>query len=323
MRRRIFVTRQIPNSGLAMLRKRKSVIVDVYKKDRVIKRGELLREVRGADVLLSILTDKIDAEIMDAAGPQLKLIVNYAVGFDNIDLKAAKARGITVCNSPTDEVSETVAEHVIALIFALAHRVPETDRFTRKGKYQGWGPEMLLGTDVYKKTIGIIGAGAIGGALARRMHHGFGAKILYHDVKHSARLEAECKASFRTLPQLLKQSDFVSLHVPLLPATRHLISTRELNAMKPTAFLINTARGPVVDEVALITALQNGVIRGAGLDVFEFEPRITRRLRKLPNAVLTPHTASATIEAREAMSAQAAKNILAFLAGKIPPNALH
>ncbi len=316
------MTRPIPDAGLAMLRKRKGLVVDVFPKDRIIRRGELLYLVRGADILLSILTDHIDAAVMDAAGPQLKLIVNYAVGFDNIDLKAAKARGITVTNAPAPEVSETVAEHVVALMFALSHRVAETDRFTRKGKYHGWGPQMLLGTDVYKKTLGIIGAGAIGGALARRMRDGFDVSILYHDVKRSPRLEAECNAKFRALPQLLQQSDFVSLHVPLLPATRHLIGARELKMMKASAFLINTSRGPVVDEEALIVALQNGVIRGAGLDVYEHEPHIPRRLRKLPNAVLTPHTASATQEARDAMSRQAATNIIAFLSGKTPPNAL-
>lgn len=317
------MTREIPQSGLALLRKRKGVVIDVYRKDRVIKRRELLRGVRDADAILSILTDKIDAEVMDAAGPQLKIIANFAVGFDNIDLKAAKARGITVCNAPTEEVSETVAEHVVALMFALAHRVVETDRFTRKNKYHGWGPQMMLGTDVYRKTVGIVGAGAIGSALARRLRDGFEAKIIYTDIKCSPRLEAESGAAFRTLPQLLKQADFVSLHVPLVPTTRHLISTKQLKAMKPGAFLINTARGPVIDEEALIFALQNNIIRGAGLDVYEFEPHITRRLRKLPNAVLTPHTASATIEAREAMSRQAAKNILAFFSGKVPPNSIH
>lgn len=317
------MTREIPQSGLAMLRKRKGVVVDIYGKDRVIKQRELLRGVRGADAILSILTDKIDADVMDAAGPQLKIIANFAVGFDNIDLKAAKARGITVSNAPTEEVSETVAEHVVALMFALAHRVVETDRFTRKNKYHGWGPQMMLGTDVYKKTVGIVGAGAIGSALARRLRDGFEAKIIYTDIKRSPRLEAESGAAFRTLPQLLKQADFVSLHVPLVPTTRHLISTKQLKAMKPGAFLINTARGPVIDESALIFALQNNLIRGAGLDVYEFEPHISRRLRKLPNVVLTPHTASATIEAREAMSRQAAKNILAYFSGKVPPNALN
>ncbi len=317
---RIFVTRQIPEAGLAMLRKRKGLDIIVAPQDHAITRRKLLRGVRGADVLLSILTDHIDAQVMDAAGPQLKLIANFAVGFDNIDLKAAKTRGITVTNTPGPEISEAVAEHVIALMFALAHRVVETDRFARKGKYHGWGPQTFLGADMYGATIGIVGGGAIGSAVARRMRDGFDVKILYHDIKRNPDLEAATGAKFRTLPQLLKQSDFVSLHVPLLPSTRHMMSAKQFAIMKPTAFLINTSRGPIVDEGALIHALQSGDIAGAGVDVYEHEPHIPRALRRLPNVVLTPHTASATHGARNAMSRAAATNILAFLAGKQPPN---
>mgnify|MGYP001570130695 CR=1 FL=1 len=317
---KVFITRHIPDVGLAMLRKKKSLHVVVSPQDHAISRRKLLRGVRGADILLSILTDHIDAQVMDAAGPQLKMIANYAVGFDNIDLKAAKARGITVTNTPGPEISEAVAEHVIALIFALAHRVAETDAFARKGKYRGWGPEMLLGTDVYGSTVGIIGGGAIGTAVARRMRDGFDVKILYHDIKRNPELEVTTGAKFCTLPQLLKKSDVVSLHVPLLPSTRHMIGRKELAAMKPSAFLINTSRGPIIDEVALIDALQRNVIVGAGIDVYEHEPSIPRALRKLRNAVLTPHTASATHGARNAMSRVAAANILAFIAGKQPPN---
>lgn len=327
--KKIFVTRQIPEAGLAMLRKRKSLDVIVAPQDAAITRRQLLRGVRGADVLLSILTDHIDGQVMDAAGPQLRMIANYAVGFDNIDLKAAKARGITVTNTPGPEISEAVAEHVIALMFALAHRIVETDSFTRHGKYHGWGPEMLLGSDIYESTIGIIGSGAIGSAVARRMRDGFNVKILYHDIQRNPVLEEETGAMLRTLPQLLKQSDFVSLHVPLTPTTRHLISAKELKAMKPTAFLINTARGPVVDAPALIHALQHGEIAGAGLDVYECEPFIAcsprqiKALRRLSQVVLTPHTASATHGARNAMSRAAATNIIAFLDGKQPPNVIH
>lgn len=318
--KKIFVTRKIPDVGLTMLRKRKNLDVVIAPQDHAITRRKLLRGVRGADVVLSILTDHIDAQVMDAAGPQLKMIANYAVGFDNIDLKAAKARGITVTNTPGPEISEAVAEHVIALIFALAHRIVETDAFARRGKYHGWGPEMLLGTDMYGSTVGIIGGGAIGTAVARRMRDGFDVKILYHDIKRNPDLEEATGAAFRTLPQLLKQSDFVSLHVPFIPATQHLISTKELKTMKATAFLINTARGPVVDEKALVYALQTGMIGGAGIDVYEHEPAIPRALRRLKNVVLTPHTASATHGARNAMSRAAAANILAYLDGKQPPN---
>lgn len=320
--KKLFITRHIPESGIRLLKRNRGLVIDIYAKDKAIPRRELLRRVRGADVLLSILTDTIDAAVMDAAGPQLKLIANYAVGFDNIDLKAAKTRGITVTNAPGPEITEAVAEHVIALMFALAHRLVETDKFTRRGKYHGWGPEMLLGTDIYQKTIGIVGGGAIGSLVAHSLHHGFNTKILYTDLQKNNQLEETTSATFCTLSQLLKQSDFVSLHVPLLPSTRHMIGTKQLAAMKKTAFLINTARGPVIDETALMHALQRGVIAGAGLDVYEHEPHIPRALRKLHNVILTPHTASATLTAREAMSRQAATNILAFLAGRTPPNAV-
>ncbi len=319
---KVFVTRHIPEVGLAMLRKRKDLHIVVAPQDKAISRRKLLRSVRGADILLSILTDKIDAAVMDAAGSKLKMIANYAVGFDNIALKEAKRRGIVITNTPGPEISETVAEHVIALMFALAHRIVETDAFSRRGNYHGWGPEMLLGCDVYGTTLGIVGGGAIGSAVAKRMHDGFGVTILYTDIRRNKKLEAETGAKFRTLPQLLKQSDFVSLHVPLLPSTHHMIGMRELKLMKPTAFLINTARGPVIDEAALITALTHHVIAGAGIDVYEHEAHIPRGLRKLKNIILTPHTASATHGARNAISIAVAKNILAFIDGKTPPNAI-
>ncbi len=319
---KVFITRHIPEAGLKLLRKNRSLKIDQYEKNRIIPRRILLRRVQGVDIILSILTDHIDATVMNAAGPQLKMIANYAVGFDNIDLAEAKKRGIIVTNTPGPEISEAVAEHVIALMFALAHRVVEVDTFARKNKYKGWGPEMLLGVDIYGSTLGIVGGGAIGSALAKRLRDGFNLKILYHDVKKNIKLEAETGAIFCPLAKLLKQADFVSLHVPLLPSTHHLIGAKELKLMKPSAFLINTARGPVVDEAALIHALQNNLIAGAAVDVYEHEPHIPRALRKLPNVVITPHTASATHGARNAMSIAAATNILAFAAGKTPPNAL-
>lgn len=324
---KIFVTRDIPDHGLKLLKARKGVQVSVYKENKAIPRGELLKRVKGVDILLPLLTDKIDAGVMDAAGPKLKMIANYAVGFDNIDLKAAAARNIVVTNAAAPEVSESVAEHAIAMIFALAHRIVETDTWTRQGKYKGWGPKLFLGSDLKGKTLGLIGAGAIGSAIARRLRDGFDVNIVYTDIKRNEKLEAE-GAKFLKQDQLLRQADFVSLHVPLLPSTHHLISTKELKLMKKTAFLINTSRGPIVDEIALVKALLRGDIAGAGLDVYECEPLIdcnpkdTYELRKLPNVVLTPHTASATVEARQAMSVAAATNILAFLDGKQPPNAV-
>jgi len=325
---KIFVTRDIPDEGLKILRARPDIEVKVYEENKAIPVGVLKSNVKGVDIILSLLTDKIDDSVMRSAGKQLKMIANYAVGFDNIDLEAAKKRGIMVTNARAPEVSETVAEHAIALIFALAHRIVETDDFTRAGKYKGWGPKMFLGVDVIGKTLGIIGGGAIGEALARRMHDGFGIKIVYNDIKPNEKFEKEFGAAFMEKDELLKHADFVSLHVPLLPSTRHLIGERELTLMKKTAYIINTSRGPIIDEVALVKALAHGDIAGAGLDVYECEPMIAcnpkdmEQLRSLPNVVLTPHTASASIEARQAMSRAAAENILAFLDGKVPPNAV-
>ena len=325
---KIFVTRDIPDEGLKMLRARPDIEIKVYAENKKIPVGILKSSVKGVDIILSLLTDKIDDEIMRSAGKQLKMIANYAVGFDNIDLEAAKKRGIVVANARAPEVSETVAEHAVALIFALAHRIVETDDFTRAGKYKGWGPKMFLGVDVTGKTLGIIGGGAIGEALARRMHDGFGVKIVYNDLKPNEKFEQEFGAEFKEKDELLKHADFISIHVPLLPSTRHLIGERELKLMKKTAYLINTSRGPIIDEKALVVALTHGDIAGAGLDVYECEPMIAcdpkdmAQLRALPNVILTPHTASATIEARQAMGRACAENILAFLDGKTPPNAV-
>lgn len=323
---KVFITREIPDEGLKMLKQKQGLKIEMYEKDKKIPRRELLKRVKGADIILSILTEKMDAEVMDAAGPQLKMIANYAVGFNNIDLDAAKERDIIVANAPTNEINESVAEHAIALLFALTKRIVETDAFTRAGKYKNWGPMLLLGSDISGKKLGIIGTGSIGTALARRMHDGFGMTILYHDIEKRPELEKKYGAKYRSKMQLLKEADFVSLHVPLLDSTHHLIGKEELKAMKKTSFLINTSRGPVVNELALVKALEKGEIAGAGLDVYECEPMIdcnpkdNHSLRKLKNVVLTPHTASATMETRQAMSVQAAKNILAFIENKKIPN---
>ncbi len=323
---KIFVTRDIPDEGLKMLKADRRISLEVYKKDQKIPTVELLRRVRGKDIILSILTERMDTKVFNAAGRQLKMVANYAVGFDNVDLKEAARRKIVVTNAACPEISETVAEHTIALIFSLLHRIPESDRFTRAGKYKAWGPKMLLGTDLIGKTIGLIGSGAIGSAVARRLHDGFGVKIVYTDLKRNPALEKLTGAKYLSKKSLLKTADIVSLHVPLLPSTHHLISTKELKLMKPNAFLINTARGPIVDEKALLKALAKKQIAGAGLDVYECEPLIDcdptdmLDLRKMNNVVLTPHTASATVETRQAMSWTAAENILAFVNGKTPPN---
>lgn len=328
MKYSVFVTRDIPDEGLKILAQNDQLDVRVYEHNKKISREELLAEMPNTDILLSILTEKIDAEVMDAAKGRLKMIANYAVGFDNIDIPAAKERGIIITNAPNEKISESVAEHTIALILALAHRIVETDTFTRAGKYESWGPKLLLGTDIAGKTVGIIGTGAIGSMVVKKLKLGFGMNVVYNDIKPNETLEKEVGATFMEKDELLKVADVISLHVPLLPATHHLISEHELSLMKPTAFVINTSRGPVIDEKALLIALQNKKIGGAGLDVYECEPLIdcdptdTLELRAFPNVVLTPHTASATEGTRQAMSKVAAQNIIAFVSGEKPPNQL-
>jgi glyoxylate reductase len=315
---KVFVTRKIPDEGLDLLRKK--VNLDVWKEDRVIPRKELLKRVKGVDGLLPLLTDEIDGEVMDAAAPQLKIIANYAVGYDNIDVEAAAERGILVANTP-GVLTEAVAEHTFSLLLAIARRVSESDRFTRAGQYKGWEPMLLLGTELQGKTLGVVGLGRIGSRVAEMAVRGMGMRAIYYDIKRSRGFERRLKAKFcKNLADLLKEADFVSLHVPLIPATRHLLGTKELKTMKKSAYLVNTARGPVVDEKALVKALRGGWIKGAALDVFEEEPKLAPGLAKLENVVLTPHTASATIEARGAMARLAAQAILSALAGKKPKN---
>jgi len=306
------VTRKIPKKGIQLLRRH--FLVKVYQKDQVIPRKELLKEVKQCDALLSLLTEKIDAEVLNA-NSKLKVVSNYAVGYDNIDVKAATAKGIIVCNTP-GVLENAVAEHTFALMLALSKRIVEADRFTRAGKYKRWEPMLLLGTELEGKTIGIIGLGRIGAGVAERARKGMGVNVLYHDIKRNKQFEKEYQAKYVSLSELLKKSDFVSLHVPLLPSTKHLIGKEELRLMKKTAYLINTSRGPVVDEKALVEALEKKHIAGAGLDVYENEPKLTPGLTKLKNAVLTPHTASATVEARTAMSELAAQNIIDVLQGR-------
>lgn len=318
---RVFVTRPIPETGIKMLRdKGYEVVINEAAKDRAAALDELKNGAKGADAILSVLTDKITSEVMDTGLPTLKIIANYATGFDNIDVEAAKQRNILVTNTP-GVLTETVAEHAFALMMAIAHRIPEADRFARAGKFSAWGPELFLGTDICHKTLGIVGLGRIGSRCTLHATKGFGMKVLYYDLKPSPDLEKEFGAVYvADIDELLPRCDFVSIHVPLLESTRHLINEERLKKMKPSAYLINTSRGPVVDEKALAAALKNGVIRGAALDVFEFEPEITPELKELDNVVLTPHIASATIETRSKMAELAATNIIEALEGRTPPN---
>lgn len=313
---KVFVTRNIPGKGLQLLQKQ--CLVKVYPKDKIISEKELLRGVRWCDALLCLLTDKITKKVIDA-NPQLKIIANYAIGYDNVDIPYATQKGIPVTNTPNDFITDAVAEHTFALMLAVTKRIVESDRFIRKGKYKGWAPMLLLGTELKGKTLGIIGLGRIGSGVAERASHGMGAKVLYYDVKRNLPFEKKYHATKTSLQDLLKKADIVTVHVPLLKSTYHLIGRKELAMMKKTAYLINTSRGPVIDENALVQALQQQKIAGAALDVYEKEPKLAKGLDKLKNVVLTPHTASATIEARSAMSEMAARNILAVLQGKRPP----
>jgi glyoxylate reductase len=286
---------------------------------RVLTQEELLKGIKGVDAILSLLTDKIDGDVMDAAGPQLKIISNYAVGFDNIDTEAATKRGIIVCNTPSDEVNESVAEHTWALLLALARRIVEADEATRHGGYKGWEPDIFLGTNVIGKTLGIVGLGRIGSMVARRAS-GYKMNILYTKREPDPVAEKELGVKFVTLDELLSQSDFVSLHVPLNDETRHMINKETFSKMKKGAFLINTARGPVVNERDLVEALRSGQLGGAALDVFDNEPNIAPEIIETPNVITTPHIASATWEARNKMGEQAVAAILATLSGTKPEN---
>ena len=313
---KVFVTRQILDSGIKLL-KDKGFEVEVSGVDGVMPREELLQKVKGVDAILSLLTDKVNDELFDAAGPQLKIVANYAVGYDNIDVPAATKRNIIITNTP-GVLTESVAEHAIALMFAIARKVVESDQFMRDGKFHGWAPMMYLGNDLAGKTLGLVGLGRIGAAVAKRMHDGFEMKVVYYDLKRNEELEKKYGIEHKELDSLLKEADFISIHVPSTPETKHLINAERLKMMKPSAYLVNTARGPVVDEAALVEALKNRVIRGAGLDVYENEPAMAPGLAELSNTVLTPHTASATEETRGAMSELAAKNIIAVLSGEAP-----
>jgi len=319
---KIYITRMVPEMGIKIL-KDKGYEVVVNPNDRVLTKEELIKNLKDQnyDALFCLLTDKIDGEVMDSFGPQFKVIANMAVGFDNINIAEAKKRGITITNTP-GVLTNTVAEHAFALMLAIAHRVVEADKFTRAGKYTNWAPMLLLGNDLSGKVLGIIGLGRIGSRVAHHAVKGFDMKVLYFDVNRNDGFEKEFGAVYTPLDDLLKQSDFVSIHVPLIDATKHLINAEKLKLMKPTAYLINTSRGPIIDEAALAYALKNKVIYGAALDVFEFEPNVTPELLALDNVILTPHIASATEETRSKMSTLAATNIVEALEGRTPPNLL-
>jgi glyoxylate reductase len=314
---KVFVTREIPAPGLDLLRA--ECDVDLNPHDRVLTREELLAGVRGKDGLLCLLTDTIDGAVMDAGLPSLKGIANYAVGFNNIVVDEATRRHLPVSNTP-GVLTDTTADLAWTLLMSTARRIVEADKFMRGGKYEGWAPMMYLGQDVHGKTLGLVGFGRIGEAMARRAR-GFDMKVLYYDARRrTPEEEARLGVEYRPFDELLAVSDFVSLHVNLDATTHHMVSTQQLAAMKPTAILVNSARGPVVDEAALVEALRKGVIAGAGLDVFENEPAMAPGLAELPNATIVPHIASASVETRTKMATMAASNLLAMLKGEPIPN---
>ncbi|MGB3632653.1 MAG: D-glycerate dehydrogenase [Rubrobacteraceae bacterium] len=317
MSQKVLVTREIPDAGLRLL---EDFDVTVLSKEPP-ERDELLEAVHGTDGILSILTETMDAEVMDAAGDGLKIIANMAVGYDNIDVDAATERGITVTNTP-GILEETTADTAFMLLLAAARRLGEAERFLRAGKWEAWGPKQFTGPDVSGKTLGIIGFGGIGQAVARRAK-GFGMEILYTARSRKEEAEEDLGARKVELEELLEESDFVSIHTPLTDETQHLIGEKELSSMKSTAVLVNASRGPVVDEAALAEALENKTIFAAGLDVYEEEPKVHHKLLELENAVLAPHIGSASIETRDKMAYTAAENLRAVLNDEEPPNSVN
>ena len=313
---KIFVTRKIPGEHLEKLKEAGHEAV-VSEFNRPLTGEELVERVKGADAILSLLTDRIDGDLMDAAGPQLKVISNYAVGFDNIDVTGASDRGIVVVNTPSDEVNEAVAEHTWALILALSRRIVESDEAVRRGGYKGWEPDIFIGVNVIGKTLGIVGLGRIGSMVARRAK-GYNMTVLYNKHESDPEAEKELGVAFASLDELLAKSDFVSLHVPPTDETRHMINAETLAKMKKGSFLINTARGSIVDERNLVEALKSGHLGGVALDVFDNEPNIDPELLAMPNTITTPHIASATYEARNKMGEMAVEAILSTLEGEKP-----
>jgi glyoxylate reductase len=323
MQAQVLVTQQIPAEGLDLLRQEAGVKLEVNPMPGAIWTPEdLLRRVPGHEYVLCLLTDQMDAATLEAGArgtPALRLVANMAVGYNNIDLEAARRLGVLVTNTP-GVLTEATADFTWALMLAATRRIPEADRFTRAGRFSGWQPLLLLGMELSGKTLGIIGMGRIGQAVARRAV-GFGLAVLYASRKPlPPEAERQLNATYVPLEDVLRRADILSLHVPATPETHHLLNARTLALMKPGAYLVNTSRGMVVDEAALVAALESGHLRGAALDVFEQEPIIHPALLQMEQVVLAPHIGSATRETRARMATTAARNILAHLRGQMPPN---
>ncbi|MHB1484244.1 MAG: 2-hydroxyacid dehydrogenase [Saccharofermentanales bacterium] len=315
----VYVTRMLPQPALDLLSEHCDVEINLD--DRVLTKVELIEKVKDRDAILCLLTDNIDADVLDSASPRCRIFANYAVGYNNIDVAHATDKGIIITNTP-GVLTEATADIAWTLLFSVARRVVEADKFVRNGLFKGWGPMMFLGMDITGKTIGIFGAGRIGSNFAKKAK-AFNMKILYNDISANSDFELQTGAIFVDKERLLRESDFVSLHVPLIPSTRHLIGEAEFKIMKKTAILINTSRGPVVDEKALVKALDEGDIWGAGLDVYENEPAIEPGLIGMDNVVLLPHIASATFETRINMGIIAVRNIIDAMQGAKPENCVN
>jgi len=314
---KVYITRELPERGLNIIRK--YFDVEVWPDYAPPPKNVIIDKVKDVDALGSLLSDKIDIEVFNAA-PKLKIVSQLAVGFDNIDITEATKRGIYVTNTP-EVLTDTTADFAWSLLMAVARRIVEADKYVRTGQWKvSWHPAMLAGRDIHHATIGVVGAGRIGYAVAQRAK-GFDMKILFYDVVPRPEIEKDLGAKKVDMDTLLKESDFVSIHVPLMKETHHLINAEKLKLMKKTAYLVNNSRGPVVDEKALYEALKKGQIAGAGLDVFEQEPTpLDNPLLKLDNVVVAPHISSASLETRSKMSEMVAENLVSFFQGKRPPN---
>jgi len=313
---KVYVTRPVFDEAVEKLRR--EVVVELNAEDRILSKKELIERLRDKDGALTLLTDAIDLEVLESA-PKLKVVANFAVGFNNVAIESATKMGVVVTNTP-GVLTETTADFAWTLLMAAARRVVEGDKFARAEDHWVWGPKMFLGYDVYGKTLGLVGLGRIGQAVARRAA-GFNMRVVFHDTEPiPEQVVKDLGVTRLPLDELLRISDFISLHVPLFPETHHLLNDRTFALMKPTCIVVNTSRGPVVDEKALVRALRDKKIAGAGIDVFEREPEIEPELRKLENAVIAPHIASASHETRLKMCMMAADNLLAVLKGNRPPN---
>lgn len=309
------VTNRLPEPALAALREAGELRID--ERSEALPRADLLELVAGAQAVLTLLHDRVDEELLEAAGSQLRCVANVAVGYDNIDLEAAARRGVVVTNTP-GVLDDATADLTLALVLAATRRLAEGDRLIRAGRPWTWGMSFMLGSSLRGKLLGIVGLGGIGRRVAERAR-AFGMKIAYHSRRPApAEVVAELEAERLPLEELLARADVISLHVPLTPETHHLIAAPELGAMKPSAVLVNAARGPVVDEAALAAALAAGEIAGAGLDVYEHEPQVEPALLEMESVVLSPHLGSATVETRTAMAELAARNAISVLRGEGP-----